>query len=102
MFGTDHYHHVAPDPGDERAGDRLRFAGGNHVLSVLGSPGVAMAGGMAPVGASAAGPATVQSSSGSTAQLGHVQFAVAGLLILSLAVLIALNKAGFKFSATIG
>jgi len=48
------------------------------------------------------GPVGVASSSGSTATLGHVQIATAALLVLSLAVLIGLNKAGFRFSVTVG
>lgn len=95
-----HLHHWQPE-----SGERLHSAGGNGILSVLGSPGVSMDNGMSSPQAAMAGwngGAAVQNSSGSAAQLGHVQIATAALLLLSLAVLVAMNKAGFRFSVTVG
>jgi membrane-associated phospholipid phosphatase len=78
------------------------MAGGNGILSVLGSPGVQMDNGMTSPQAAMAGPVSVANSTGSSAPLGHVQIATAALLLLSVAVLIAMNKAGFRFSVTVG
>jgi hypothetical protein len=77
-------------------------AGGNNILSVLSSPGVMAQTGMAPPNATMAGPATVTNTSGGAAPAQHVQIAVAGLLVISLAVLVALHKAGFNFNVTVG
>lgn len=78
------------------------MAGGNGVLDVLGSPGVSMSSGMSSPQAAPAGPVGITNSEGSTAPVGHVQIGVAALLLLSLAVLVGLNKAGFRFSVTVG
>lgn len=78
------------------------MAGGNGILNVLGSPAVSMGGGATSPQAAMAGPAQVANTAGSSADLGHVQIATAGLLLLSLAVLVFLNKAGFRFSVTVG
>lgn len=102
MIGSEHRQFAAPDPGHDRAGDRLRFAGGNHILSVLQSPGVMMSSGMAPPQAAMSGAAAVQNTSGGSAPVQHVQIAVAGLLVLSLAALVAMHKAGFNFNVTVG
>jgi hypothetical protein len=77
------------------------MAGGNGILSVLGSPAVSMSNGMSTPQASPAG-AVVSNSEGASAPVGHVQIATVALLVLSLAVLIGLNKAGFRFSVTVG
>jgi hypothetical protein len=78
------------------------MAGGNGILSVLGSPGVTMANGMSSPQAAMAGPIGVTNSEGTTADLGHIQIAVGALLLLSLAILVGMNKAGFRFSVTVG
>lgn len=78
------------------------MAGGNGILSVLGSPGVDMSAGMSTPQAAPAAALGVTNSEGSTAPVGHVQIGVAALLLLSIAVLVGLNKAGFRFSVTVG
>lgn len=78
------------------------MAGGNHVLSVLGSPGAMMSTGMAPPNAAMSGAAAITNTAGASAPAQHVQIAVAGLLVLSLAVLVAIHKAGFNFNVTVG
>lgn len=80
------------------------MAGGNGILSVLGSPGLDMSAGMAPPVPAAAAPVNgvVNTSSTSVASLTHVQIGVAAMLLLSLAVLVGLNKAGFRFAVTVG
>lgn len=78
------------------------MAGGNGVLSVLGSPGVSMAAGFGPPSPTPAGPAQVTNTAGSNAPLAHVQIATVALLLISVAVLVGLNKAGFRFSVTVG
>lgn len=78
------------------------MAGGNGIMSVLGSPGIAMGGGMSSPQAAMAGPIGVTNTEGTTADLGHIQIAVGALLLLSLAVLVSMNKAGFRFSVTVG
>lgn len=78
------------------------MAGGNGILSVLGSPGASMNAGMTSPSPAMAGPAAVSNTAGTSASLGHVQIAVGAMLVLSIAVLILMNKAGFRFSVTVG
>lgn len=78
------------------------MAGGNGILSVLGSPAVDMSAGRSSPQAAMAGGTTVANTSGGEASLGRVQIATAALLLISLAVLVAMNKAGFRFSVTVG
>jgi hypothetical protein len=82
------------------------MAGGNGILSVLAAPGVSMDQGMSTPQAYMAGPMqgapAVSNTGGSSAPLPHIQIATAALLLLSVAVLVGLNKAGFRFSVTVG
>lgn len=79
------------------------MAGGNGILSVLSSPGASMDAGMtSPQAAMSAPLVTDVGSDGGAASLGHVQVGVAALLLLSIAALVLLNKAGFRFSVTVG
>jgi len=75
------------------------MAGGNGIMFALGSP---IGGGTTPEATMAGGNTSVQNSSGGAAPLGHVQIAIGAALLLSLAVLVVLNKAGFRFSVTVG
>jgi hypothetical protein len=78
------------------------MAGGNHVLSVLSSPGAGFGTGTSTPQPALSGAAAVVNSSGGAAPAQHVQIAVAGLLVLSLVVLVAMHKAGFNFNVTVG
>lgn len=80
------------------------MAGGNHILSVLGGGSAdftADAGFGSPM-PQLAGPAAITNEQGTYAPVAHVSFGVAGLFLLSLAALVFLNKAGFRFSVTVG
>lgn len=78
------------------------MAGGNGIMFALGSPMQSFDSGAAPPQAGISSPVAVTNSSGSAAPLGHVQIAVGAALLLSMAVLVMLNKLGFRFSVTVG
>lgn len=80
------------------------MAGGNGVLSVLSTPVQFTAdAGFGPMTPVFAGPGpSVGNEQGTSAPLAHVTFGVVGLFLVSVAALIFLNKAGFRFSVTVG
>ncbi len=78
------------------------MAGGNGIMFALGSPMQSMDSGASSPQAGISNSVAIGSSSGSAAPLGHVQIAVGAMLLLSLAALVLLNKAGFRFSVTVG
>jgi hypothetical protein len=79
-------------------------AGGNGIMFALGSPMVSQDAGTSTPQPWMAGSSTgtITNSSGGQAPLGHVQIAIGATLLLSIAVLVLLNKAGFRFSVTVG
>jgi len=78
------------------------MAGGNGIMFALGSPAQSYDAGFSSPQAAMSSPVSVTNSAGSAASLGHVQIAVGAMLLLSLAVLVLMNKAGFRFSVTVG
>lgn len=78
------------------------MAGGNGIMFALGSPSSGMDGGFSSPQAAVSGAPAVSNTAGTSANLGHVQIAVGAMLLLSLAVLVLMNKAGFRFSVTVG
>lgn len=78
------------------------MAGGNGIMFALGSPMASQDAGLASPQAAFSGAPAVTNTAGSSASLGHVQIAVGAMLLLSLAVLVVMNKAGFRFSVTVG
>lgn len=78
------------------------MAGGNGIMFALGSPMQSFDAGASSPQAGISSPVAVTNTTGSAAPLGHVQIAVGAMLLLSLAVLVIMNKAGFRFSVTVG
>lgn len=78
------------------------MAGGNGIMFALGSPASNMDAGFSSPQAAMSGAPAVSNTAGTAAALGHVQIAVGTMLLLSLAALILMNKAGFRFSVTVG
>jgi hypothetical protein len=80
------------------------MAGGNGIMFALGSPAVSQDAGASTPQPWMAGASTgtITNTSGGAAPLGHVQIAIGAALLLSIAALVLLNKAGFRFSVTVG
>lgn len=93
----------------ELFGEQLHFAGGNDMLAVfngwgppsVGPTPVAQLGSSVPMQTQARG-AAVSNTSGGSCSLGRVQITTAVLFAGAVLILVALNRAGFKFSVTVG
>lgn len=104
----EHLHHDAATV-REAFGEQLHFAGGNDAMGLLrgwgapnGSPTPApQLGSSVPNGGPARG-AAVCNTSGGQVSLGRVQLTTAALFAIAIGALILLNRAGFKFSVTVG
>lgn len=95
----------------ELAGERLHYAGGNDAIGLMrgwGPPAVAgptpaaQIGSSVPSGPAGARGASISNTSGGNVSLGRVQVTTAVLFALAVGALVLLNKAGFKFSVTVG
>lgn len=105
--------HLYAQPGElsvrELYGEHLQFAGGNDMLSVfngwgppsVGPTPVAQIGSSVPIQTQARG-AAISNTSGGQVALGRVQITTAALFLLAIGALVLLNRAGFKFSVTVG
>jgi hypothetical protein len=95
----------------ELAGERLHFAGGNDAIGLMrgwGPPAVAgptpgpQIGSSVPSGPAQARGASIANTSGGVVSLGRVQVTTCALFLFAVGALIVLNRAGFKFSVTVG
>lgn len=108
----EHLHHGAEAAtARELFGEDLRFAGGNDAIGLMrgwGAPPLAGPTPAAQIGSSVpsrpggASGATISNTSGGNVSLGRVQVTTAVLFLLAVGALVLLNKAGFKFSVTVG
>lgn len=75
----------------------------NGMHSILGGAGFDMSAGFGPaLPAVAASSQQITNEQGTGAPVAHVSFGVAGLFLVALLGLVVLNRAGFRFSVTVG